>query len=176
MSPHIMRALERNVRDAVWQSIEQLLPDPPEHPLGCHRPRVPDRLCFHGLLIRLTTGSSWQDIEAILDFKVSDTTLRASRDEWIAVGVFDQIHAEAIVAFGRVIGLDLSEVSIDGSVHKGPCGGRGHGQNPIGRSLAGNGRTESTVTACRSVGRSTAITATTSSSWNRSRQSPHQDC
>ena len=36
-----MRALEREVVDAVYAAIEPLLPDPPGHPLGCHRPRVP---------------------------------------------------------------------------------------------------------------------------------------
>ena len=84
-----MRALERGVVDAVWASIEPLLPPPSAtlHPLGCHRPRVPDRLCFWGILIRLTTGSSWVDIEAILDRQVSDTTLRARRDEWIKADV-----------------------------------------------------------------------------------------
>lgn len=29
--------------DWLWERIEPLLPDPPPHPLGCHRPRVPDR-------------------------------------------------------------------------------------------------------------------------------------
>ena len=160
-----MRALERDVQDAVWQTIEPLLPPPPSHPLRCHRPRVPDRLCFHGILIRLTTGSSWQDIESILDFKASDTTLRARRDEWITAGVFDQIHAEAIAAFDRIIGLDLSEVSIDGSVHKAPYGDEGTGKNPTDRAnSAGSGRSESTVTACHSAGRSTERTATTSNS------------
>jgi hypothetical protein len=42
---------------------------------------VPDRLCFRGIPIRLGTGASWVDIEAILDHQVSDTTLRARRDE-----------------------------------------------------------------------------------------------
>jgi len=81
-----MRALEADVVNAVWAATMPLLPVPPEHALGCHRPRVPDRLCLWGLLIRLTTGSSWVDIEAILDHQVSDTTLRARRDQlrrWI---------------------------------------------------------------------------------------------
>jgi hypothetical protein len=34
----------------------------------------------------LVTGASWVDIEAILDRQVSDPTLRARRDEWIAAG------------------------------------------------------------------------------------------
>src|SRR5580765_4946205 len=118
-----MRALEAEVVNAVWAATEALLPSRPVHPLGCHRPRVPDRLCFWGLLIRLTTGSSWVDIEAILGHQVSDTTLRARRDEWIVAGVFEQLKTEAMAAFDRVIGLDLSEVSVDGSLHKAPCGG-----------------------------------------------------
>ncbi len=57
---HIMRALETDVVNAVWAAIEPLLPDiVDEHPLGCHRPRVPDRLCFWGLLILL--GNLWTD-------------------------------------------------------------------------------------------------------------------
>ena len=132
-----MRALERDVQDAVWTAIEPLLPDPPDHPLGCHRPRIDDRLCFRGILIRLVTGASWVDIESILDFKVSDTTLRARRNEWIAAGVFDQIHTEALAAFDKIVGLDLSEVAIDGSLHKAPYGGEGTGRNPTDRAKLG---------------------------------------
>ena len=133
-----MRAFEPEVVSIIWQSIEPLLP-PPErtHPLGCHRPRIPDRLCFRGILIRLVTGASWVDIEAILDHQVSDTTLRARRDEWIDAGVFDRLEAEAKAAFDRVVGLDLSEVSLDGSLHKSPHGGEGTGPNPTDRGKLG---------------------------------------
>lgn len=133
-----MRALETEVVDVVWAAVEALLPRPPDtHPLGCHRPRVSDRLCFRGILIRLVTGSSWVDIEAILDHQVSDTTLRARRDEWIAAGVFDTLSREAVAAFDRIVGLDLSEVSLDGSLHKAPCGGEGTGPNPTDRGKLG---------------------------------------
>ena len=133
-----MRALEPEVVDAVWAAIEALLPTPDDaHPLGCHRPRVSDRLCFRGLLIRLVTGASWVDIEAILDFAVSDTTLRARRDEWIAAGVFDELLSEALAAFDRIIGLDLDDVALDGSLHKAPCGGEGTGPNPCDRAKLG---------------------------------------
>jgi transposase len=134
----IMRALEPEVVDAVWRTIEGLIPARRDHhPLGCHRPRVPDRLCFWGVLIRLVTGASWVDVEAILGHQVSDTTLRARRDEWIEAGVFEQLKNEATVAFDRIIGLDLSEVSIDGSLHKAPYGGEGTGPNPTDRAKLG---------------------------------------
>jgi transposase len=133
-----MRALETEVVNAVWAAVEPLLPEiVDEHPLGCHRPRVPDRLCLWALLIRLTTGASWVDIEAILGHQVSDTTLRARRDEWIAAGVFDQLRAEALAAFDRIVGLDLSEVALDGSLHKAPYGGEGTGPNPTDRGKCG---------------------------------------
>ncbi len=58
--PDVMRALEAEMVDVLWATIEPLLPEPEQtHPLGCHRPRVSDRLCFRGILIRLTSGSSW---------------------------------------------------------------------------------------------------------------------
>ena len=133
-----MRALEPEVVDVIWQTIEPLLPERVDsHPLGCHRPRVPDRLCFWGILVRLTTGSSWVDIEQILGRQVSDTTLRARRNEWIAAGVFSRLEAEARAAFDRVIGLDLSEVALDGSLHKAPYGGEGTGPNPTDRGKLG---------------------------------------
>jgi hypothetical protein len=107
------------------------------HPLGCHRPRVPDEVCFRGILIRLVTGSSWVDIEAILGFEVSDTTLRAPRDEWIDAGVFDTPAAEALAGYDRIIELDPDLVALDGSIHKAPCGGEGTGKSPVDRGKLG---------------------------------------
>ena len=69
-----------------------------------------------GLLIRLVTGASWVDIEAILDHEVSDPTLRARRDEWIEAGVLETLKAEAMAAFDKVIELDLGDVAVDGSL------------------------------------------------------------
>ncbi|MBA3409823.1 MAG: IS5 family transposase [Geodermatophilaceae bacterium] len=133
-----MRALEPEVVDVLFATVEPLLPPPDDtHPLGCHRPRVSDRLCFRGILIRLVTGSSWVDIEAILDHQVSDTTLRARRDEWIDAGVFDALKTEALAAYDRVIGLDLDNVALDGSLHKAPYGGEGTGPNPTDRGKLG---------------------------------------
>jgi hypothetical protein len=88
-------------------------------------------------LIRLVTGASWVDIEAILDFAVSDTTLRARRDEWSDAGVFEELKNEALAAFDRIIGLDLDDLALDGSLHKAPCGGEGTGPNPTDRAKLG---------------------------------------
>jgi transposase len=116
-----MRALDPEVVDAVWTAIEALVPEPQDaHPLGCHRPRAADRDCFEVMLVREVTGCSWEDAERLCGYKVSDTTARDRRDEWIAAGVFNAIATEAICAYDKVIGLDLSEVAVDGSSHKKP--------------------------------------------------------
>lgn len=133
-----MRALDPEVVDAVWQAIEALLPVHNEsHPLGCHRPRAADRSCFEIMLVRLVTGCSWEDAERLCPGTVSDTTARARRDEWISAGVFDAVVNEAIASFDKVIGLDLSEVAVDGSLHKAPAGGVGTGKNPTDRAKLG---------------------------------------
>jgi transposase len=49
-----MRALDTEVVDAIWASIEPLLPTPiDDHPRGCHNPRIDDRVCFEAILNRL---------------------------------------------------------------------------------------------------------------------------
>ena len=133
-----MRALESEVADAVWAAVEALLPSRADtHPLGCHNPRIPDRVCFLGILVRLVTGCSWVTAERLLGGQVSDTTLRARRDEWAAAGVFEALAAEALAAYDRIVGLDVSEAAVDGSQHKAPCGGEGTGRNPTDRGKLG---------------------------------------
>lgn len=134
-----MRALDPEVVDAVWAAVEARLPPVPadDHPLGCHRRRTSDRLCFEGLLIRLVTGCSWVDAERLLGGAVSDTTLRARRDEWVAAGVFDDMAEEALAAYDRVIGIDLTDCSVDASVHKAPRAGEITGPSPVDRGKRG---------------------------------------
>ncbi len=134
-----MRALDPEVVDAVWAAVEPLLPRRPEdeHPLGCHRRRVSERVCFEGILIRLVTGCAWVDVERLLGNRVSDTTLRDRRDEWIRAGVFDELADEAVAGYDRVVGLELSECSVDGSQHKAPLGGEGTGPSPVDRGKRG---------------------------------------
>ena len=132
-----MLALDPRVVDAVWAAVEAHLPPRPSdtHPLGCHRPRIPDRDCFTGILVRLVTGCSW-DVAARLT-PAGETTLRNRRTEWLKAGVFNKLVEEALAGYDRIIGLDLSEVAVDGSLHKAPCGGEGTGPNPTDRAKTG---------------------------------------
>ena len=68
---YMMRALDPEVVDVVWETIEPMIPRPAKrHPLGCHRSRISDRLCFWGILVRLVTGASWVTVEAVLERRV----------------------------------------------------------------------------------------------------------
>jgi len=72
------------------------------------------------MLVRLVTGCSWEDAERLCGKIVSDTTVRERRDGWVMAGVLDQIAAESIAAYDGIIGLDLEDVLVDGSLHKSP--------------------------------------------------------
>ena len=89
------------------------------------------------MLTRLVTGCSWATEERLLGNKVSDTTMRARRDEWIEAGVFEDLETEAVEAYDRIVGPDLAEACVDGSMHKAPCGGERTGKNPVDRGKLG---------------------------------------
>lgn len=126
----MMHALEPRVHDPIFELVEYLIPPPPEHPLGCHRPRVPNRVIFRGLLLRLVTGESWDTIEFMMDGAVSDTTLRARRDEWEQSGLFQKLLVHTVAAYHRVIGIDLTNLFIDGCNNRALQGGEGTGFDP----------------------------------------------
>jgi transposase len=133
-----MRALDPEVKAIVWQAFEPLIPTPVDHhPLGRHRRRKSNYDCFCVLLVREVTGCSFEDAERLCGNRVSDTTVRSRRDEWVAAGVYDQLVNEALCAFDKVIGLRLGDVAADGSLHKAPCGGEGTGKSPVDRSKRG---------------------------------------
>jgi hypothetical protein len=120
-----MYALDPAVHEPIFRTIVDLIPPPPPHPLGCHRRRVPDWVCFQAILMRLVSGMSWTSIETFMPTRVSDTTLRARRDEWIRAGVFAEIFNQAIAGYHKLIGFNLANVIIDGSDQLAPGGGEG---------------------------------------------------
>lgn len=119
----MMRALEPEIYDTVFRLVKDLIPEPPVHPNGGGRPRIDDEICFKGLFWRLITGAAWETIEALMDYVVSDTTLRARRNEWVNAGVFEALMAHALSEYERLIGIDTDDVIIDGSVQLAPGGG-----------------------------------------------------
>jgi transposase len=128
-------ALPPYIIEPIWQQFSALLPKRKvDHPLGCHRPRIPDRVVFEKLVQVLVFGCAYY---RIADEGCSATTLRDRRDEWIELGVIDTLREAVLEAFDRLIGLELSEVVVDGCITKAPCGGQKAGRSPVDRGKQG---------------------------------------
>lgn len=124
--------------DPLWDQFSALLPERPTydpgHPLGCHRPRISDRIIFDKMLQLLRFGCSYQ---AIADTTCSATTIRNRRDEWIALGVFARLKQVALASYDRIVGLVLDQIAVDGSITKAPGGGEVAGRSPVDRGKQG---------------------------------------
>ena len=130
-----MPALPPYLIEPIWQQFAALLPErETNHPLGCHRRRIPDRVIFEKLVQVLVFGCAYN---RIADEECSATTLRERRDEWIELGVIDALRGAALEAYDRFIGLELSEVAVDGCITKAPCGGEVAGRSPVDRGKRG---------------------------------------
>jgi transposase len=124
--------------EPIWEQFSALLPDREmDHPLGCHRPRIPDRIVFEKLVEVSVFGCAyWR----IADDGCSDTTLRRRRDEWIDLGVMGRLREMALAAYDRTIGLELADLAVDGCITKAPCGGEKAGRSPVDRGKQGTKR------------------------------------
>ena len=60
--------------------------------------------------------------------------------EWAARGLAQQLHRLTLEAFDRMIGLDLDDLSVDGSITKSPGGGEVSGRSPVDRGKQGTKR------------------------------------
>jgi transposase len=121
--------------EPIWQQLLALLPERhTNHPLGCHRPRIPDRIVFEKLVQVLVFGCAY---EKIADRSCSATTLRRRRDEWIELGVLEALREMALEAYDRMVGLEPSELAVDSCITKAPCGGEKAGRSPVDRGKRG---------------------------------------
>jgi len=124
--------------EPLWDQFAALLPDrpvyDPAHPLGCHRPRIGDRIIFEKLVQVLRFGCSY---ESIADCGCSATTIRGRRDEWIKAGIFAKLKQIALEAYDRIVGLLLQDIAVDGCITKAPGGGECAGRSPVDRGKQG---------------------------------------
>ena len=130
-----MPAIPSCIIEPIWDQVAALLPPPSvDHPLGCHRPRIPDRVVFDKLVQVLVFGCAyWR----IADATCSATTLRRRRDAWIDAGVMSQLSTLVLAAYDRMIGLELADLAVDGCITKAPCGGEVAGRSPVDRGKQG---------------------------------------
>ena len=159
-----MRALETEVVDAdLGRRSSRCCRPPPAHPLGCHRPRVPDRLCFWGVPDppgdRRIVGRHRSDPRPSgVGHHAAGPPRRVDRGRRVRPA--QRRSARRVRPDHRARPRPRSPST--GRCTKRPTAAKEPAPTPlIGRSWAGSGRSRSTVTASRSAGRSTAPTATT---------------
>ena len=107
------------------------------HPWGCHRRRVPDRVVFDHVIAALVHGSGY---ERLASPGCSDRTIRRRLDEWATAGLGPELLRIGLHAYDRMIGLDLDDLAVDGSITKSPCGGEVSGRSPVDRGKQGTKR------------------------------------
>jgi hypothetical protein len=107
--------------EPVFVQFEALLPARPEfdpsHPLGCHRRRIADRVVFELGVLALVFGCGY---ERVAGPRCSDATIRQRLAEWAKLGIAQQLHALALDAYDRIVGLDLHTIAVERMHHQGP--------------------------------------------------------
>ena len=117
--------------DWLWERIERLLPAPPPHPLGRHRPRVPDRDAMDAILLVLRTGMRWNVLNAT--GVCSSSSAHQRFQEWEQVGVFHEIWRQGLVDYDEIVGIDWAWLAADGD--------RGYDYQSVREAIAERGFT-----------------------------------
>ena len=109
--------------DALWNEIEPLIPKhrPKKHPLGCHRPRIPDREAMNGIFFVLKTGCQWNALNKT--GICSSSSAHRRFQEWTKKGIFKKIWRHTLTRYDEIKGIDWSFCSTDGAMTKAPLGG-----------------------------------------------------
>ena len=139
-----MKALEKQDKDRVrrdwripdemWEKIAPLLPTPKKHPLGCHRPRVPDRAAMDAIFFVLRTGCQWNALSTTGICSSSSAHRRFV--EWSEAGVFLEMWKQGLFAYDALRGIDWEWLSMDGCMTKAPLGGEKVWEKPHGSGQA----------------------------------------
>lgn len=116
-----MAVLPASLLEPLWVEFAALIgsADQPEfcpsHPWGCHRPRVPDRIVSDHVIAALVHGTGH---ERLTSPGCSDRTIWRRLVEWAKAGVGEALARLGLVAYDQMIGLDLDDLAVDGSITK----------------------------------------------------------
>jgi transposase len=134
--------------EPIWNQFSVLLPQQPifhpNHPLGCHRRRIPDRVVFDHIVAALVHSSGY---ERLTSPGCSDRTIRRRLKQWAAAGLAKQLHALTLQAYDQIIGLHLADMPTDGCITNAPGGGEVAGRSPVDRGKQGRKRSVATDAA-----------------------------
>ena len=105
-------AKTRDLTDTQWETLDDLIPEPPRREDGRGRPWKDRRAVLNGILWVLRTGAPWADVP---DRYPSYQTCHRRFQQWVRSGVMRGV-LEALARDLKARGaLDVNEAFIDGS-------------------------------------------------------------
>lgn len=123
-------ATERDLTDAQWKILAELIPEPCRRADGRGRPWKDRRAVLNGILWVLRTGAPWADVP---DRYPSYQTCHRRFQQWVRSGVMRGV-LEALAADLKIRGLlDVEEAFIDGSFAPAKKGARRLGKQNVVR-------------------------------------------
>ena len=114
------------ISDELWERIDLLLPIYPRSKKG-GRPRLPMRSVVNGILYVLQTGCQWKAMPSEFG---SGSAIHDYFQEWVELGVFQELWELALVEYDRLKGIDWKWQSMDGAMTKSPLGGEKNREKP----------------------------------------------
>ncbi|HVV71044.1 MAG TPA: transposase, partial [Verrucomicrobiae bacterium] len=114
------------VSDDLWERIELVLPVYKRSPKG-GRPRLPVRNVVNGILYVLQTGCQWKAMPTQFG---SGSAIHEYFQEWVELGVFEELWRLALTEYDDLKGIDWKWQSMDGAMTKSPLGGEKNREKP----------------------------------------------
>lgn len=114
------------IPDALWERIDLVIPI---YKRSCKggRPRLPMRNVVGGILYVLATGCQWKAMPKQFG---SGSAIHAYFQQWVELGVFEELWQLALSEYGELKGIDWKWQSMDGAMTKAPLGGEKNREKP----------------------------------------------
>jgi transposase len=114
------------IPEALWKRIDLILPIYKTSRRG-GRPRLPLRNVVAGILYVLRTGCQWKATPREFG---SGSAIHAYFQEWVELGVFEELWRMALEEYDDLKGIDWKWQSLDGAMSKSPLGGEKNREEP----------------------------------------------
>jgi len=114
------------ISDSLWERIKPLLP---VYKKSCKggRPRLFLRNVVTGILYVLRTGCQWKAMPRQFG---SGSAIHAYFQEWVQLGLFEELWQRALEEYDELKGIDWRWQSLDGAMTKAPLGGEKNREKP----------------------------------------------
>ena len=126
------------IPEALWERIDLVIPI---YNRSCKggRPRLSMQNVVGGILYVLATGCQWKAMPKQFG---SGSAIHAYFQEWVRVGVFEELWQLALTEYDQLKGIDWKWQSMDGAMTKSPLGGEKNREKPdrsrqVGRQAIG---------------------------------------